>query len=78
MLLLTKQLHLLKRDISYLGYVNHTPPEIFAFEKRKHIEKVHKTRTYSGYEVKYYPYNNHFELEITPKKQDIMVIRLKQ
>lgn len=68
MLVLNKQLHLLKRDISYLGYVNHIPPEIFAFEKRKHIERVQKNMTLSGYEVRYYPFNNHFELEINHDK----------
>lgn len=65
MLLLNKQLHLLKRDISYLGYVRHVPPVVFSFEKKKHVERVQKHMTMSSYDIKYHPYNNHFLLERT-------------
>lgn len=63
MLLLNKQMHLLKRDISYLGYFHHVPPVVFSFEKMRHVERVKANMTLSSYDIKYHPYNNHFKLE---------------
>ena len=64
----SKQLHMLKRDISYLGYTNGIPPVVFAFEKRNNVEKVRNRMKLKGYEVRYYPGRNYFQLEKNPKK----------
>lgn len=63
MLALNKVILTVKTDISYLGYVNRTPPIVIAFEKLKHGSKVHNNLTLYNYDVRYHPYKHHFKLE---------------